>query len=103
MDITVFTNHVIHGWHPDNLSTFLGGNEESMTLWSRAMSKFANVTVYTSLPVQLQNGFKDDDVQYLDRSQFDFNAKYEVLISFKVSCLRSKILFLIVQSFKINE
>ncbi len=82
MDISVYTNHSPSRWHPNDLANFLGGNEETLVLWSKEMAKHSNVTIYTSLPDDIQD-FDDGDVLYLPRNKFDFNAKHDVLISFK--------------------
>lgn len=50
MNVTFLTNPVSGGWHPDDLATFLGGNEESLVLLSRALVAAGHgVDVYTSL------------------------------------------------------
>jgi hypothetical protein len=50
MTIVFLTNPIAGGWQPDDLAVFLGGNEESLVLLSRALARAGHtVRVHTSL------------------------------------------------------
>ena len=82
MDIRVVTNQIANGWHPSDLDTFLGANEETLVLWSRAMVKAGHaVTVHTSL-----RGTECSDAQgvwWRKLERFNPASYCDVLISFK--------------------
>ena len=80
MKISIITNRGNRDWHPKQLETFLGGNEESLVLFSAALVKSGHkVSIYAGLPAP----FDWNGVQYFPLSHFDFDSHYEVLISFK--------------------
>ncbi len=80
MEISLFTNQVDGGWHPNQLETFLGGNEECIVLFSAALARMGHkVTVYSSIA----ESAIFDKVAYKSRLEFDFDASYDVLITVK--------------------
>ena len=80
MEISLFTNQVNPGWHPNQLDTFVGGNEECIALFSAALARLGHsVTVYSSIP----EACIFDKVSYKPRTVFDFEASYDVLITVK--------------------
>src|SRR3990167_7810856 len=82
MDIRVYTNPVVPPWHPSDLGKFLGGNEESLVLWSRAMAGVGHqVTIYTSIRGE---AFIDTSgVRWEPRLDFKPESPCDVLVSFK--------------------
>lgn len=80
--VTFVTNPVAGGWHPDDLATFLGGNEECLLLLSHALARAGvAVTVYTTLrqPVTAD----PYGVTWRDLATFDPAAPCDVFVSWK--------------------
>jgi glycosyltransferase involved in cell wall biosynthesis len=82
--VDVYTNAVAGGWHPRDLEAFLGGSEESLVLWSRALAAAGvDVTVYYSPPPAADAALEDGGVRWLPRGAFAPHAARDVLITFK--------------------
>lgn len=78
MLVSIYTNEVQGGWHPQQ--KFLGGSEEAVVMFSSTLVKLGyDVEVYSSILTQ-QNY---EGVTYLPRNTFNFSKSYETLISFK--------------------
>jgi glycosyltransferase involved in cell wall biosynthesis len=82
MEISLITNPVAGGWHPGDMQRFLGGNEESVVLLSRALAKAGHsVDVHTTL-----RGAEFVDsagVFWRQRESFNESEATDVLISWK--------------------
>jgi len=88
VNLTIFTGPYQGGWLPSDLESFLGGNEESLVLFTRELANLGYViTVYSGLP----DGFdyyydpsaKGTAIEYLPHEAFDFSKTYETLITLK--------------------
>lgn len=83
MDVTFITNPVAGGWKPADLEDFLGGDEEALTLLSRALVRAGHqVSVFTSLPGGIQ-GIDDSGVKYKPLHTFDIDATFDRLVAWK--------------------
>lgn len=82
MDIAIVSNHIAGGWHPSDLSKFLGGNEECLVLLAKAMAEAGlHVEVYTTL--RGRDWVSAEGVIYRQREMFDPREEIDVLISWK--------------------
>ncbi|HEX7926010.1 MAG TPA: hypothetical protein VF678_00375 [bacterium] len=84
MRLHCFTNAVAGGWGPEDLETGIGGSEEVIILWSRALARLgAKVTVFHTPPDGHVREVVDGGVHYLPRERFDPAARRDVLITWK--------------------
>jgi glycosyltransferase involved in cell wall biosynthesis len=87
--IDLYTNAVAGGWHPDELESGLGGGEEAVVLWSRALARRgANVTVYFSpspAPAgrRMESESDKGGVRYRPQEAFNPSAARDVLVTWK--------------------
>ena len=82
MEVCTYTNAIANGWHPADLDRFLGGNEETLVLWSRAMARAGHrVTVHTTL--RGKEFVDPHGVSWRQRESFSPHRATDVLISFK--------------------
>jgi hypothetical protein len=88
--IDVYTNAVAGGWRPEDLETGLGGSEEVIVLWARALARRGvRVTVYYSPPpghAERGNAVERGDaagVRYRPRGVFDPLGERDVLVTWK--------------------
>jgi glycosyltransferase involved in cell wall biosynthesis len=87
--VDLYTNAVAGGWHPRDLETGLGGSEEVIVLWSRAVARLgAAVTVYFSPPGHPLAADRGPDevsagVRYRPRARFDPGAGRDALVTWK--------------------
>lgn len=82
MNIVFLTNPVSGGWHPNDLETFLGGNEECLMLLARALARLGcYVEVYTTL--RGERFTEAPGVSWRQREDFDPNERRDVFVSWK--------------------
>ena len=82
MEITIFTNEVAGGWHPDDVDRFLTANEETLVLWSEALVRAGHApTVYASL--RGCSACERKGVHYAARGAFDPLGRFAALITYK--------------------
>ena len=82
MKLDIYTNHIPGGWLPDDLEQFLGGNEETLALFTPLLAKHFDVTVWSSLPDGLkQHSYKG--VSFRRREDFPWQADFDILMTFK--------------------
>lgn len=78
--VKVYTNVVLHGWSPKDLETGIGGSEEKLIEWAKALAKDYDITIY----MNGENG-DFDGVKYRPHDEFKAWDKHDVFISFKAS------------------
>lgn len=82
MKIEIVTSAIPGGWHPKQLENFLGGNEETLVSFPRALSRAGyDVTVFTDLLGV--DDFTENSATWTHRHKFDLEEIKECLITFK--------------------
>lgn len=85
MKVEIFTNQVGGGWHPEDITNFLGGNEESVLLFSEALArqrKDTEIIIYTTLRIDGEI-YKSKGVTWKHIKAFQIDDEHDVLITMK--------------------